>query len=138
MKTTVILILSALALALGVCPTPDDCDVPFQHDPNSINYRALASYTVALGDTVYHQLTACDPDDDNAGFSYELLSAPQGASISPQNELQWLSLAIGVYYIDIRVTDAPVAGTALTDEGTIVVQVLPKNRPPVLEGGCSQ
>ena len=126
------------ALALGVCPTPESCDVPFQHDPNMINYRVVKVHTMRVFQTYIYDFNSCDPDDDNTEpLFHELLGGPAGISCSPEGKVTFTPLEVGIFFGDFAVTDSPLDDTPDTDSGTIVFRVLPKNRPPVL-GGCSQ
>ena len=78
---TIVAVILAAQLLFAVCPTPEPCPIPFEHDPNQVSYRPIGTITIALGDTLVHDLNSCDPDEDNRGFEYELLNAPDGVFI---------------------------------------------------------
>ena len=126
-----------VGMVFAVCPIPEPCPVPFEHDPNSILYRSLGTITMALGNTLVYDFNACDPDADNQGFQFVVIDAPVEAYIDADGHLEWQPATVGIYYFHIRVTDIPIAGQSLTDTGTFIVRVLPANRPPVI-GGCTQ
>ncbi len=133
----IIMIAVIASLTFAICPTPKPCQISFEHDPNAINYRVVGSYTMTISQSIVHDFNSCDPDEDNGGFVYELLANPVGMACSVDGKLTWQPSGVGIYYVDVQVTDKPIAGTPGTDTGTIVFRVLPDNRPPIL-GGCSK
>jgi len=132
-----VLAFAGLMLGDNVCPTPKACEVPFAYDTNLVNYRIIGSYQVELGASIVRDFNSCDPDEDNAGFVYEKVAGPNDVVLTAEGHLVWQPSSVGLYYLDFRVWDKPIAGAALSDTGTIVVRVFPANRAPVM-GGCSQ
>ena len=92
---------------------------------------------MTVSDILEHDLTACDPDEDNGGFTFELLNAPPGMTLTPGGHLAFVPPDTGLFYADVRVTDDPIAGTPGTDSDSIVIKVVPENQPPVITG-CLQ
>ena len=134
----IIVILLFCGLLFGICPVPEPCPVPFVHDKDAITYRSVGSYTMTLSQTIVHDFNSCDPDEDNGGFIYELLSGPAGMACTTEGKLTYHPLGVGIFFADVKVTDMPIVPDQyLSDYGTIVFRVLPDNRPPVL-GGCRQ
>jgi len=127
----------------AICPDKINYPVAFPYDPNQCPLRIIGSFEVFAGQPVSTQLTVCDPDDDNGGFEWAVTRGPAAIAIDSSGLLIWRTSAsdIGIVYIDVRVIDKPLGGTApaaaLADEATIVVMVHRANQPPVI-GGCSQ
>ncbi len=133
--TIALAILSALSFGI-VCPEPVTCEVPFEHDPNAINFRVVKTFTLTISQVLVHDFNSCDPDEDNtAPLFHELLAGPAGVSCTPDGMVTFDPAGTGIFYADFRVTDSPIADVPASDPGTIVFRVLPDNRPPVL-GGC--
>lgn len=132
---TAILAAGALLLALP-CPPTQIAD-PIGLDPNMVNYKLLCIVEAVAGETISHELTACDPDEDNQGFTMTLAGAPAGMVVGQDGggwRLGWVAVE-GIYYVDITLTDMPVGDIPRTDQGTIAFKVYRRNNPPVL-GGC--
>lgn len=132
-----LVILSALCLGLP-CSEPVECEVSFEYDPNQVNYRIVGSYIMRMGQTLVHDFNSCDPDDDNiAGLIHEILSGPVGMVCTLEGRVTYSPESEGLKYPDFSVKDSPPDGLYGTDEGTMIIWVLPAiNKPPVL-GGCS-
>ena len=139
MKKLALILTAAIlgGLLLAACPEPAACPIDFEHDPNRLTYRSLGSFTMTIADTLDHYFTACDPDTDNGGFTFELLSGPPGMQLNAAGHLRFSPSAVGIYYADVGVSDIPVAGPPGTDAGSIAVRVVPANRPPVITGCAS-
>lgn len=152
-KCTFIILLALLALGLGgysrtladgECkPNPTGCDpnlVPFPFDPNAVTYKLLGWVTTRTGRSINIELGVCDPDDDPVVLT--LLAGPPDAMVLTENDmwlLRWTpALSItGVFALDIQAQDVPPLGdTPLQDRGTVLVNVIPRNRPPVLIPSC--
>ncbi len=139
-QRSVLIILAALCLGpilFAVCPEPVSCPIAFDHDPNQVTYRSLGSFAMTISETLGHDFTACDPDDDNGGFLFELVAGPDGMSLTADGHLAFVPTALGTFYADVMVTDVPIAGTPGADCGSIVIRVIPDNRPPIITG-CLQ
>ena len=138
MKTrisVVVLVLSSVLFGV-TCPVPEPCVVDFPHDPNMINHRVVFTHTMFEGQTHIHDFNSCDPDDDNMGLIHELLPGDVfGITCTPEGRVTFIPVGTGIFYPDFQVTDIPVADDPNTDKGTGVIQVLARNRPPIL-GGC--
>ncbi len=130
-------VLSLLCFGIA-CPEPVECEVPFDYDPNQVNYRIVGSYIMRMGQTVVHDFNSCDEDTDNiAGLTHEILTGPIGMVCTLEGRVAYSPVSIGLKYADFRVKDSPPDGLYGTDEGTMIFWVLPVNKPPVL-GGCSK
>jgi len=141
-----LLILSPLVLGQsGTCPeqpylplagysVPVDANevAPiYPHDPNSAPLLLRPPIHVVLGGTAQADGWACDPDGD--GMQTEA-SAGGVALEEGQWHWSWRPTAIGTYYARIALTDVRLTDDELTAMGTIMVVVVPANRPPRL--GC--
>lgn len=109
-------------------------------DSNGVSKRLLIGVvTVPLGRSAVYKLIACDPDGDQLEIRCQ-----DGLITKDDNEANhyywtWKPLSIGVTYHWIEAQDVrPLTNDSLTTRGTIVVIVIPANRPPVLCGGLSQ
>ena len=145
MKNAITLMLIVAVLALfamltfgGPCPPTDTVDPnDYDIDPNLVNYKLMCVIEAVEGEHIEKELLACDPDSDNKGFVFTLQNAPAGMTAIQRNDAWWLTWTAseGVFYVDVTVTDMPVGGDILFDQGSIVFRVYRQNKPPVL-GGC--
>ena len=120
------------------CPPTDTVDpTDYNIDPNLVNFKLMCVIDAVEGELIEKELLVCDPDEDNSGFIFTLQNEPPGMTVAEADGAWWLVwMAVeGVHYFDVTVTDIPVGGDALTDQGSIVLRVHRKNKPPVL-GGC--
>jgi len=140
----------------GLLPEPsppyDPGDVKFLYDSNKVFYKLIGSVTIPTGQDFTCEINYYDPDGDIIRLI--LLAAPKEMTVNPsgpteyvpwQNDyfgygwqLSWTpsEVDIGVHYIDVKIEDAPISQDPLTDMGTLLINVVPGNKPPVI-GGCS-
>jgi hypothetical protein len=125
------------------CPEQTYPAIPAGVDPNRIavdphspdGKRLIVAYLVTtLGQQVRYDGFVCDPDGDTV-----VLTTEKGTvALRPDTSYTWVyqPTAIGMEYIGISAADVrPMTNDSKTRVGTIVVNVLPANRPPVLCGG---
>ena len=132
-----VLVAAMLSLAVDCPPTGTVDPNDYALDPNLINFKLMCVIDAVEGDVIDKELLACDPDDDNAGFVFTLANAPFGMTVVETGgawRLLWPA-SVGVFYVDVTVTDIPIGGDSLTDRGSVVFRIFRKNKPPVL-GGC--
>jgi hypothetical protein len=146
-RTTIVLLLLAglvagLALVLRAAPlyvvsteTYDPNTVPFPYDKNEVVGEILGTVTHRAGVTGHITGTYGDPDGDPV--TVRLTKAPVDMLLkqdpnSSSYVLTWTPTAAGVYYVAITAKDQPPAGDSLEATGTILWNVLPKNRSPFL------
>jgi len=128
-RLTTIIIVASLAID---CPEPTMVEVPFVYDTNQVNYRVICQATMRAEQVFTSTLTACDPDGDE--LIYDTVGVQAGFIVDPNSgRFKFSPQVEGVYSIDVSVTDP----FGAYDRGSIVVNVLQANRPPVF-GGCSQ
>lgn len=137
------LLLSSMCFAQS-CPDQvfiDPNTIPFIYDPNIIPFdpvsgvRGMLDYRIV---TVGNQLTWegwwCDPDNNPA-----TLTVSVGTLTFPTiNTFTWTMTpaTISVIPATFTITDVPEEGqVAETRKGTLLVNSIPRNKPPVLCGG---
>jgi len=114
-------------------------NIPFPYDPNAVIYKLLGGIDVRAGQEVIVDIKCYDPDDD--AFSIRVLNWQSGMNLTVSNDpnnptkLKWTptNVQAGLHYINIEAWDFPPdPNDSLTDKGTFVFNVRPRNRPPVL------
>ena len=119
----------------------DPDSIPFAYDPNSIPFdpasgvRGILDYRIVV---VGNQLTWdgywCDPENNPA-----TLTVSAGSLVFPTiNTFTWsmMSISVSVTPITFTITDIPDEGQVpKTRKGTLLVNSVPRNKPPVLCGG---
>jgi hypothetical protein len=113
--------------------------IPFPYDPNAVQYKLLGGINVRAGQEVVVDINCYDPDGD--AFSIRVLNWQSGMNLTistdPNNptKLKWAPTAeqAGLHYINIEAWDFPPdPNDSLTDRGTYVFNIRPRNRPPIL------
>lgn len=109
--------------------------IPFEYDPNAVDYKLLGGIDVRAGQEVIVDVNCYDPDGDP--FTIEVLNWQAGMNCTNGTtwRLIWRPTALqeGLHYINIEAKDAPPdPNDSLTDRGTLVFNVRPRNRPPIL------
>jgi hypothetical protein len=134
----VVVVLLVASLSFGiVCQWPE-CPIDVPYDPALVNYRSLGDITLETGLLWVKDMNACDEDETNAGFDWELIRGPNDMMLLPTGRLSWTPDAEGTYYVDIRVWDQPPTPVnSKKDEGSFVIRVIKPNKPPAI-GGCGQ
>ena len=133
-KAITVVILALMTLAVnGTAEVYPPENIPFEYDP--AEYKLLGGVEVRAGQSVVVEINCHDPDGDP--FTIEVLNPQSGMTWTNGDgwKLNWtpLSLHEGIHYINIEAKDAPPdPNDALTDRGTIVFKVNPRNRPPIL------
>jgi hypothetical protein len=122
-------------------PGVEECPFPF--DSNLVEGKLLGWLQVEVGRPVAHTRTWHDPDGD--GAVVEIVKGPPHATLVNKSKigsytLLWTPQEPMVTAIVVRVTDKPIAGTPKSDTGTILIQVLPRERHQALRfcGGPPQ
>ena len=119
----------------------DPNTIPFAYDPNTIPFdpgsgeRGILDYRIVV---VGNQLTWdgywCDPENNPA-----TLTVSAGTLTFPTiNTFTWsmTPTSISVIPVTFSITDIPDEGqVAETRKGTLLVNSVPRNKPPVLCGG---
>jgi hypothetical protein len=108
-------------------PTLADC--PFAVDPNLVVGKLLACVQVELGQQMIHTRPWYDPDGDPA--QVRILKGPEGVRIinrplAGSYTILWTPRQIQTCAIVVQVTYQPAHGRPLSDTGTILVQVVPR------------
>ena len=109
--------------------------IPFPYDPNAVEYKLLAGVDVRVGREAVVDVNCYDPDGDP--FSVRVLNWQAGMNCTNGTtwRLRWTPIdgQEGLHYVNIEAWDFPPdPNDALTDRGTLVFNVRPRNRPPVL------
>lgn len=113
--------------------------IPFVYDPNAVMYKLLGGIDVRAGQEVIVDIKCYDPDGD--AFSIRVLNWQTGMNLAvstdPNNptKLKWIPTdgQAGLHYINIEAWDFPPdPNDSLTDKGTYIFSVRPRNRPPIL------
>jgi hypothetical protein len=128
------------------CPEPnypDLQDCPFSVDPSLIVGQLLDCVRVEAGEPFVQTRTWCDPEGDSARA--EVLAGPPGVQIINKPRISsytvlWTPQQPMIAAIVIRVTDEPVTGKPTSSDGTILVEVVPRQPglAPRLCGGPPQ
>lgn len=111
-------------------------DIPFGYDPNNIQYKLLGGIEGRAGTEFIYDVNCYDPDGDD--FVIGIVNPQTGMTITENTltgkwDIAWIPAGPGLYYIDVEATDIPPPGnTPLSARGTILFNILPGNRPPVL------
>ncbi len=119
---------------------PQIQDCPFPADPNLVVGKLLGWLQIEVGQSLDHTRTWSDPDGDSVAV--EILSAPEGVKLINKPKIHsytllWRPRSPMTTAIVIRITDRPRRGKAMSDTGTLLVQVVPvsKRATPRLCGG---
>jgi hypothetical protein len=138
----VILLAVAVGAALWAAPlqvvsaeTYDPNTVPFPYDKSQVVGEILGTVTNRAGVTGQILGTYSDPDTDPVTVRLTKAPAEMLLKQDPNSSsyvLTWTPTAAGVYYVAITAKDQPPAGDSLEATGTILWDVLPKNRSPFL------
>lgn len=113
--------------------------IPFEYDPNSVEYKLLGGIDVRAGQEVIVDVNCYDPDGD--AYSIRVLNWQSGMNLTVSNDpnnltkLKWTPIneQAGLHYINIEAWDFPPdPNDSLIDRGTLVFNVRPRNRPPIL------
>ncbi len=141
-KITILILLSISILCLligsGVFGSPivyPPNAIPFPYDPNVVMYKLLGGIDVRAGQEGIVDVNCYDPDGDP--FSIRILNWQAGMNCTKGTtwRLKWTptNLQQGLHYINIEAWDFPPdPNDSLTDKGTLVFNVRPRNRPPIL------
>jgi len=115
-------------------------ECPFPFDQSLVEGRLLGWLQVEVGRPVAHTRTWSDPDGDAAVV--EIVKGPPQATVINKPKINsymllWTPQEPMVTAIVVRVTDRPLTGEPKSDTGTILIQVLPRQRQraPRLCGG---
>lgn len=114
-------------------------EVPFEYDPNAVNYRVIAAVEMVAGEAFSEPIRYDDPDGDPIVAA--VIAGPPGFAVAGDANdwsVSWTPAYkdIGLHYIDIRIEDIPQGGDPLADEGTILIMVRKPNSPPILRWLC--
>ncbi len=127
------LLISSGVFGSGVVYPPTN--IPFPYDPNAVIYKLLGGADVRAGQEVIVDVNCYDPDGD--AFSIRVLNWQAGMNCT--NGTSWRLIWTptnsqeGLHYINIEAWDFPPdPNDSLTDKGTFVFNVRPRNRPPIL------
>lgn len=128
-------VLRAASLSPASAEKYDPNTVPFPYDKNQVVGEILGTVTHRAGITGQITGTYADPDADPV--TVRLTKAPADMLLkqdpnSSSYVLTWTPTAAGVYYVAVTVKDQPPTGDPLEATGTILWDVLPKNRSPFL------
>ena len=113
--------------------------IPFPYDPNAVVYKLLSGIDVRAGQEVIVDINCYDPDGD--AYSIRVLNWQSGMNLTVSNDpnnltkLKWTPVdgQMGLHYINIEAWDFPPdPNDSLTDRGTLVFNVRPRNRAPIL------
>lgn len=125
--------------------------IPFPYDPNKIiigiisvdpdvlGPKLLGGINVRAGQEIVVDIGCYDRDDD--AYSIRVLNWQSGMNLTVSNDpnnptqLKWTPTneQVGLHYINIEAWDFPPdPNDSLTDKGTLVFNVRPRNRPPIL------
>ena len=113
--------------------------IPFPYDPNAVQYKLLGGIDVRAGQEVIVDVNCYDPDGD--AYSIRVLNWQSGMNLTVSNDpnnltkLKWtpIDAQAGLHYINIEAWDFPPdPNDSLTDIGTYVFNVRPRNRAPIL------
>ena len=113
--------------------------IPFPYDPNAVQYKLLGGIDVRAGQEVIVDVNCYDPDGD--AYSIRVLNWQSGMNLTVSNDpnnltkLKWTptDAQAGLHYINIEAWDFPPdPNDSLTDIGTYVFNVRPRNRAPIL------
>lgn len=128
------------------CPEPnypDFQDCPFSADPNLIVGKLLDCVRVEVGQPFVQTRTWCDPEGDAARA--EIVAGPPGAQVINKPRISsytvlWTPRQPMIAAIVIRVTDDPLRGKPQSTDGTILIEVVPRESgtAPRLCGGPPQ
>lgn len=127
-----------LLISSGVFGSPvvhPPANIPFPYDPNAVEYKLLAGIDVRAGQEVIVDVNCYDPDDDP--FSIRILNWQTGMQCTNGTawKLKWTPTTKqeGLHYINVEAWDFPPdPNDSLTDRGTYVFNVRPRNRAPIL------
>jgi hypothetical protein len=106
-------------------------ECPFSFDPSLVEGRLLGWLQVEVGRQIAHTRTWSDPDGDTAAV--EIIKGPPHVTLVNKPKvnaytLLWTLQEPMTTAIVLRITDRPQVGLPMTDTGTIVIQVLPRQR----------
>ncbi len=113
--------------------------IPFTYDPNAVEHKLLGGIDVRAGQEVIVDVNCYDPDGD--AYSIRVLNWQSGMNLAVSNDpnnltkLRWTptNSQQGLHYINIEAWDFPPdPNDSLTDTGTYIFNVRPRNRAPVL------
>lgn len=135
--TILVVLIIIVYVSLGVRAAsiyPPD-NIPFSYDPNIVNYKLIGGVDVRAGQEVIVDVNCYDPDNDP--FMIEVLTWKAGMNCTNGTawRLKWTpgTEQSGLHYVDIQAKDFPPdPNDFLTDRGTIVFNVRPRNRAPIL------
>lgn len=130
-----LILLLSVSLGIGAATVYSPANIPFDYDPNSVEYKLLGGIDVRAGQEVIVDINCYDPDNDP--FSIKVLNWQDGMNCTNGTtwRLKWTptSLQEGLHYINIEAWDFPPdPNDSLTDRGTLVFNVRPRNQAPVL------
>jgi hypothetical protein len=144
--TGIVVLLPLLVGSGGARLAPEQAGVeecPFPFDPSLVEGRLLDWLQVEVGRPIAHTRTWSDPDGDAAVV--EIVKGPPQATVINKPKINsytllWTPQEPMVTAIVVRVTDKPITGEPQSDTGTILIQVLPRQRrqAPRLCGGPPQ
>lgn len=131
----VIVVLYLISASLGSVHKYPPAGIPFPYDPNVVMYKLLGGIDLRAGQEVIMDVNCYDPDGD--AFSIRVLNWQVGMNCTNGTtwKLKWTptTLQEGLHYINIEAWDFPPdPNDSLTDKGTFVFNVRPRNRPPIL------
>jgi len=127
------LLLSNKISGSGDIYSPDE--IPFEYDPNAVEYKILGGINVRAGQEVIVDVNCYDPDGD--AFAIRVLNWQSGMICTNGDiwKLKWTPTEQqeGLHYINVEAWDFPPdPNDSLTDRGTYIFNVRPRNQPPIL------
>jgi hypothetical protein len=132
-KIAGIIILSLLTFSIVVGQVYKPENIPFEYDPDKLNYKLLGGVDIRAGQNVVVDVNCYDPDGDP--FTIDVLNPQDGMALTNGDkwQLSWTPNNAGVFYINVEAKDIPPdPNDSLTDRGTLIFNVKPRNRPPIL------
>lgn len=108
---------------------PSADEVPFPFDPSLVEGKLLGWVQVEVDRSVTHTRMWHDPDGDEAWV--EIVKGPPHARVINRTKagsytILWTPQEPQTTAIVVRITDNPRTGQPLSDTGTILIQVLPR------------
>jgi len=131
----VIVVLCLIGVGLGSVHTYPPANIPFPYDPNAVTYKLLGGIDARAGQEIIVDVNCYDPDGDP--FSIRILNWQAGMQCTNGTtwRLIWTPTAEqeGLHYINVEAWDFPPdPNDSLTDKGTFVFNIRPRNRAPIL------
>lgn len=135
LASTILIMLLSVSLGVRAATVYPPTEIPFDYDPNSVEYKLLGGIDARAGQPLVVDINCYDPDGDP--FSIKVLNEQSGMICTNGTtwRLKWTPNLTqeGLHYINIEAWDSPPnLDNSLTDRGTLVFNVRPRNRPPVL------